>query len=106
MTLTTSGSPVSVVTLKAGQTITITITLTYKIDDADTIRSFPHFCAAGTSLLIYKNGNAIDMTGISINPATMIATFTLPLNTFANIDVTDVFTFKAKDPRDATSTFV
>ena len=92
MSLTTGGSPVSVVTLNAGQTITITITLTYKIDDAATIVNNP-FCAAGTSLIISKNGTPIDMTGITIDPATMIATYTLPLNTFANIAVTDTFLF-------------
>jgi len=46
------------------------------------------------------------MTGISIDPATMKATYTLPLNTLPNIAVTDTFLFQAKDPRDPTSTYV
>lgn len=44
------------------------------------------------------------MSGILIDPATMTATYTLPLNTQPNIARTDTFQFKARDPRQASST--
>jgi len=57
----TNGAAISTVRLNPGDTITVIISLTYKIDDDNTIRNDP-FCAAGNKLEILNKTTLIDMS--------------------------------------------
>jgi hypothetical protein len=101
---TYGGLPVSNVYLNPAQTVTITILLTYKIDDGNTIFN-SQFCAAGNSLLIYQDSVLIDMTNVFLNPSTLTATYTLPL-LYSSVKKNSVFLFKSKDSRDSSAAYV
>ena len=81
MTVKRSGVSISSVALSPGESLTVTIPLTYIIDDEVTIVNNP-FCAAGNTFQISVaplGDVSVDMTTFSLDPATMTATYTLPV---------------------------
>lgn len=110
ISLAYNSSPITSVALDPGETITVTISLTYKIDDGNTILSINNkpFCAAGNSLVISLDGTvfgAADMTNVFLNPATLTATYTLPI-WWSSKAYNQRYTFKSKDLRDSSSGYV
>lgn len=107
ISLTYNSSPISSVALDPGETITVTISLNYIIDDGGNIINKP-FCAAGSSLVISLDGTifgAADMTNVFLNPATLTATYTLPI-WWSSKAYNQRYTFKSKDLRDSSSVYV
>ena len=89
--------------LNPGQTITVTISLTYNIDDANTIFNKP-FCAAGNTLQILNGTVPVDMTSVFLDPASLTATYTLPV-WYKSSAHNEVYTFKSKDSRNSAAIF-
>jgi hypothetical protein len=97
LALTYSGSAISSVALNPGQTITVTMALSYYIDDANTIFNMP-FCAAGNTLEILNGSVPVDMTAVFLDPATLTATYTIPVR-YHSWAFNEVYTFRSKDSR-------
>ena len=103
LSIKNGGSAISSVALNPGQTITITVSLTYEIDDANTILNKP-FCAAGNTLEILNGTAPVDMTAVFLDPATLTATYTIPV-WYQSRAHNEVYTFRSKDSRNAAAVF-
>ena len=71
--------------------------LSYYIDDADTISNKP-FCAAGNTLEILNGTVPVDMTAVFLDPATLTATYTIPVR-YQSWAFNEVYIFRSKDSR-------
>lgn len=103
LSITSNSVPITSVALSPGQVFTVTISLTYKIDDGNTISNKP-FCAAGNTLQILNGTTPVDMTSVFLDPASLTATYTLPVWASSSAH-NEVYTFKSKDSRNSAAVF-